>query len=855
MGSVDIEKILKNKATFDATRLSDLEYAEIFNALDQHDRDMIRYADGEGPRILCRSDGWQHSERCYCEGHLIYNTMSTSDWGRVHREIMERARIAQASKGTSMTTTMEEFEKLVKNSRTTWVDVKKATDGLTLTLTDSGGEFNLRQFTKEVTTWHNDLWYSGGEPGPPIKRLWAMLRRTNEFKARLHSGTVGIRIRYVGDQIELTSINGIGEGRTEWFSDAFQSAYKADWNLKQLSFYEEFERYLKLTAPALPDVARLCNAAYEQSPIEVSVSEDVGKITPTFLIQLERNTTAWHAIAHDIAIDRPLNGDHFTDALVAICRMHENPEMESRIRSISLDCKKDVILFRGYGHEASFNIRQAYSSGVHSTVRLWPQKDSANKPKDFWEALARFQEPGRELPDKTKELCEAALIRPIIIDFVMGGEDLKTLEKFYLSGSWDSLISHNRIGDPVDGDRITDVVAALIALNKRELGITRAVMDFKSDKVTLVGEHGELSLTPKELYAQKTRLAMPTKEPELKSFEEAVRWFIKIDSPTHGICTTLCNWASCGSIQVVFDPADKDYTKYAFSNVLQDLMNSGGYSTLCAYSNSALNVDGTKLTDFVSGAERIFKNRMPNIKPKIRSVNFYNGKVDVHSYGTRWLQFTPAEFYRFSVGDPNYISFIRDWPEQILIESTPKTIEPEAPKMATEQKTEQKIARTLETISNDGKAMALRAGAKQAVKLVQTPLVTALAAKMAPGDEAMRQKIALFLATDVGEAVIGLMLSLATQVGAGKIAKDPSHVKLLGDLSRELYLESGAKAMDFVADIAMGPVREGMGVMIGMLDSGVAMTALPEMPNIENLTAGSSEKIETVEEVVAERVK
>jgi len=168
--------------------------------------------------------------------------------------------------------------------------------------------------------------------------------------------------------------------------------------------------------------------------------------------------------------------------------------------------------------------------------------------------------------------------------------------------------------------------------------------------------------------------------------------------------------------------------------------------------------------------------------------------------------------------------------------------------------TERRVAKVLQTISEDGRQMALRTGARQTIKLVRDPLVAALAMKMAPGDAALRTKLAVFFSTEVGEAMIGFMLSLATQVAGGKVARDPSHVKLLEGLSRELYLESGAKAMDFVVDIAMGPLREGLTTMVGMLDSGSLENALPAMPNLADLGAGNAESFATVEEVVAEKV-
>ena len=71
---MDIVWIVRNKSTFNVEKLSDLEYEEVFNALDQLDRSMIKFTTGDGPRILCREDpvdGFRkgHTSRCFCQVH------------------------------------------------------------------------------------------------------------------------------------------------------------------------------------------------------------------------------------------------------------------------------------------------------------------------------------------------------------------------------------------------------------------------------------------------------------------------------------------------------------------------------------------------------------------------------------------------------------------------------------------------------------------------------------------------------------------------------------------------------------------------------------------------------------------
>ena len=129
---MDIVWIVRNKSTFNVEKLSDLEYEEVFNALDQLDRSMIKFTTGDGPRILCREDpvdGFRkgHTSRCFCQGHLIYTTSKDSDWGVEHLETMTRAArqrsknpmrpIVEKFKAATEKTSPEELITLTKETR------------------------------------------------------------------------------------------------------------------------------------------------------------------------------------------------------------------------------------------------------------------------------------------------------------------------------------------------------------------------------------------------------------------------------------------------------------------------------------------------------------------------------------------------------------------------------------------------------------------------------------------------------------------------------------------------------------------------------------------------------------------
>lgn len=332
---------------------------------------------------------------------------------------------------------------------------------------------------------------------------------------------------------------------------------------------------------------------------------------------------------------------------------------------------------------------------------------------------------------------------------------------------------------------------------------------------------------------------------EIARFKSLARSAYKVEDTLR-----LCDAVFAEGLTISLDHTSDKY----YGHVLGGFDSCACWSRLIDHKNRALIVDGDRLTDFIAGVGLM--DAQQSERQKIDKISYIEGDVTVFGWGVS-RRMTPYEFYT-TTKNYRFADTISDWPTLSEFKSSQTQTETkEEPKMANQTpSTEQKIAKTIETVSNDARQMALRAGAFQAVKLVREPLVASLSMKMAPGDEATRQRIALFFQTEVGAAAIGFVLSLATQVAGGRIAKDPAQVKLLADLSRELYLNSGAQTMDFVAELAMAPLRDAMGTMIGMLDSGVAMTALPEMPNIENLTAGPSEKFEVpVEEVVAERVK
>lgn len=155
----------------------------------------------------------------------------------------------------------------------------------------------------------------------------------------------------------------------------------------------------------------------------------------------------------------------------------------------------------------------------------------------------------------------------------------------------------------------------------------------------------------------------------------------------------------------------------------------------------------------------------------------------------------------------------------------------------------------------DGRKMATRMAGKQIVKAIQEPLVAALAAQLGPGDEALKAKIALFLATDIGKALLGGLVSAGLSAANGTIIKKSDQMVICAELAEDMKIEAGAVAMDAVVDVIMGPARSIITGTIASLAESNEQIASPEPP-AAGLGNGNGEKLNmNVEECVAEKVE
>jgi hypothetical protein len=102
----------------------------------------------------------------------------------------------------------------------------------------------------------------------------------------------------------------------------------------------------------------------------------------------------------------------------------------------------------------------------------------------------------------------------------------------------------------------------------------------------------------------------------------------------------------------------------------------------------------------------------------------------------------------------------------------------------------------------DATDAAWRTAASQFVKLAREPLVGLLTRHLAPGDDAMRAKLAAFLTTELGGALLSVTLSAALSALPESTGPAPAR------LARELRVRALADAGDVLADVVMGPLRQ-----------------------------------------------
>lgn len=134
-------------------------------------------------------------------------------------------------------------------------------------------------------------------------------------------------------------------------------------------------------------------------------------------------------------------------------------------------------------------------------------------------------------------------------------------------------------------------------------------------------------------------------------------------------------------------------------------------------------------------------------------------------------------------------------------ETETKTEAPRAPEKKTEKAMDNtKITPVLKTLETDAGDAAWRTAGSQFVKLARDPIVALLSRHLAPDDASARARIAGFLETELGAALLSGVLSAAL------MAMPQNDVT--AKLGRELRVRAMAGAGDVVADLLTGPLRQ-----------------------------------------------
>ena len=147
-----------------------------------------------------------------------------------------------------------------------------------------------------------------------------------------------------------------------------------------------------------------------------------------------------------------------------------------------------------------------------------------------------------------------------------------------------------------------------------------------------------------------------------------------------------------------------------------------------------------------------------------------------------------------------------------------------------------KIADTLEGIADDTREASMRMMSSQLVKLTREPLVALLTRNLGLEDnESSRAKVAMFLKSPLGDAMVSGMLSMG-------VASLPVKNDIKQLVSRELRLRAMGTAMDEAVDLIMEPFR----TVTGQLLSGEASLGLLGSGEREtlNLEAKVEERVE-----------
>ena len=204
---------------------------------------------------------------------------------------------------------------------------------------------------------------------------------------------------------------------------------------------------------------------------------------------------------------------------------------------------------------------------------------------------------------------------------------------------------------------------------------------------------------------------------------------------------------------------------------------------------------------------------MPTFVPPAASVLSHFNKAVAVEMKTRLPDATPAaptnDYLVWGLRDtmpyPDGTTFSNgSAPVNLKLSITNTTPEQKAPPtMTTPTPTAPTIAQTL---TADAEAAAWMLAGSQFVKLTKEPIVALLSRHLGPGDDSLRARIAAFLDTELGTAIVAAILSGGLSAMPAPAGSQAANIN--ARLARELRVKSMATVGDAAVDLIAGPMRQ-----------------------------------------------
>lgn len=812
---MNIEEIVKDPTSFRVESLSATEYEELFNALKDRYNPHVKYHGGGGGLILCRAeletgDSTVHDSRCYCRGRLIYETVETSGWLREHNEIMERAKNLRAAMEK---TAINRLRDLVRNSSTTWDGVNRFSESVTFVLRNEQGHYLYSADLKDpktqiavtsangVESWNSSLWSNG--IGSKLKAFWSTIRwGYDAFPKDALSFTLK------DDVITYTNAKG------EKFSEPIcvvDSAHKSQWS----------------TLPTATDATPLLTHKELIEKRDILGLIEKFKEGPLEICLVDPGNVQYDSKLLNIAdFLKSLSGFNWIDAFNTDSRGLFR-EIKARLECNELKFKPECVRLTIF-YDGSYRVTRVPGSPAGVTKGL----EGIRRLKEFlvgdtlasqFRTYVTSENPTIEGALELLNGKKISLSGNVGIEAEGAVLDNRDLDRYSWNDDFWNTVIENESGG---------VALHWLRTARREDHIRYVTIYQSAELIEMVGHDGKKIRVPfKNLFAVNTEdlirykpttiqdalslLAVAPLEPE-KCVDAAA---IILD----GITVTLkgnphvarsIRWAA---FQELFQPGclgwDKVVCDRRSNQINGDLISDIPYYLV---SFPGLYMELSHITFNLSRREVILTN-MEGVSVVWTHTQFTSNRK-------------PVEF-------------------------PTTTVKEEAP-MATPNSNDS-LVNFVNNARRDGRKMATRMAGKQIVKAIQEPLVAALAAQLGPGDEALKAKIALFLATDIGKALLGGLVSAGLSAANGTIIKKSDQMVICAELAEDMKIEAGAVAMDAVVDVIMGPARSIItGTIASLAESNGNEQIAPPEPPTAGLGNGNGEKLNmNVEECVAEKVE